>query len=228
VRGLGWSAAGSRIVALAFALAVGGGAAGAPAAAEDGAAASWRASFEEGMRAFHEARLPEARSHLERASALADSFDARDERRWRTRRALASAQQELGDRAAAEAILVPALAEQERLFGRDAPELAKTLHGLGLLRLAQGRPAEARDLLVRALALESARGGESDAATRGAILAGLGDAQRELGDLAGAERSLVEALGAFEGLGSAGAGFAARVEKRLADLRAQMRPAAGP
>lgn len=198
------------------------------AASEDEAAAAWRASFEEGMRAFHEARLPEARSHLERASALADSFDARDERRWRSRRALASVDQELGDRTAAEAILVPALAEQERLFGKDAPALAKTLHGLGLLRIARGRPAEARDLLVRALALESARGGEADAATRGAILAALGDSQRELGDLTGAERSLAEALAIFEALGPVSAGYAARVGKRLAELRSSMQPAARP
>lgn len=220
MRELGPSAARCLIVALALALAA---SPGPVAATEDEAAAGWQVRFEEGVRAFQEGRFPEARSSLERAAALADSFDARDERRWRTRRALASVHQELGDRDAAEAVLGPALAEQERLFGKDAPELAKTLHGLGLLRIAQGRPAEARDLLARALALESARGGEADAATRGAILAALGDAQRELGDRAGAERSWSEALAIFQGIGPRGAGFAARVEKRLAELRAQAR-----
>jgi tetratricopeptide (TPR) repeat protein len=208
------------IVALAMALVA---SAGPAAGAGEDPAAAWRTSYEEGIQAFRAARLAEARAHLERASSLADPLPERDERRWRTRRALASVHLELGEPAAAEAILVPALTEQERLFGANAPELAKTLHGLGLLRLAQGRPAEARELLARALALESARGDETDAATRAAILAALGDAQRELGDLAGAERSLAEALALFQGLGPAGAGFSARIEKRLEDLRAQAR-----
>jgi tetratricopeptide (TPR) repeat protein len=187
--------------------------------AEDPAAA-WRASYEAGMRAFREAHLVEAKSQLGRAATLAAALPERDERRWRTRRALASVHQELGEADAAEAILVPDLAAQERIFGADAPELAKTLHGLGLLRSAQGRPDEARALLERALALEDVRGAQADAGTRAAILAALGDAQRALGDAAAAERSLREALGLFQDLGPAGASYAAVVEKRLAELRA--------
>jgi tetratricopeptide (TPR) repeat protein len=219
------TAARSLIVVLAMALAAG---AGPAAGAEQDPAAAWRARYEEGIRTFRAGRLAEARAHLEQASTLADSLPERDEGRWRTHRALASVHLELGEPAAAEAILVPALAEQERLFGKDSPELAKTLHGLGLLRSAQGRPDEARGLLERALALEGGRGSDADAATRAAILAALGDAQRELGDLAGAERSLREALAIFQGLGPPGAGYAARVEKRLAELRALMPPATGP
>ncbi len=93
----------------------------------------------------------------------------------------------------AERELVASLATRREVYGDDHPEIARSLSGLGLLRLAQGRPADAERHFAEALAIrERALGAEHLQVSM--ALGNLAQAKRRRGSLDEAEALLRRSL----------------------------------
>jgi len=90
-------------------------------------------------------------------------------------------------------MLARATAIRERVLPRENPDLAGSMHDLGVVLLAAGRHAEARDRLAAALALRESTLPEGHASIANS-LTDLGKAHLELGEIAPAAEVLARAL----------------------------------
>jgi CHAT domain-containing protein/Tfp pilus assembly protein PilF len=99
--------------------------------------------------------------------------------------------------ARAEPLYQEALAIQERVYGREHPDIAVSLDGLGQIYLESGAPARAEPLLVRALALQDKAYGPPFP-SKAVTLRLLGDLRVQSGDRRAAEPFYQRALEARE------------------------------
>lgn len=144
-----------------------------------GCAGEWRRDWELGGRALSHGRLAEAEVSLEAALARAEKFRPGDARLASSLNALGDLRMAQGAPVKAEKLYRRALAIQEKVHGRDAPETAATVAYLAEACAASGKEFEAAKLLRRALA--SAEKDPRRHAEIAARLAEFASLQRSLG-----------------------------------------------
>jgi serine/threonine-protein kinase len=130
---------------------------------------------------------------LDRGVQQARALDRDPETQAELYQTLAGIYQDLGKFDRAEPLLQSALDLRKRVHGPESPEAADTMTAMGLLRLAQAKPAEAETLTRTALAIDRRRLPPTDPATAKATSA-LGRVLEENGSSAEAVPLLQQAV----------------------------------
>jgi serine/threonine protein kinase/tetratricopeptide (TPR) repeat protein len=130
---------------------------------------------------------------LDRGAQEVRTLDRDPETQAELYQTLAGIYEDMGKLDRADPLLQSALKLREEVYGQDSPETAHSLVALGLLRLAQARPADAEKLTRTALEIDKSRLPKNDRATAQAVSA-LGRVLSESGDYSHAIPLLQQAV----------------------------------